>query len=97
MFDCRYSITLYVGPAKHHINKLNKYYILVYESVICWALLNIQWLKRRMTTMTDSKLEFLRDADHITFGTFELLLNMRDLCGDCSAQYQVSDLLKAKI
>lgn len=49
-----------------------------------------------MTSMTDSKLEQLRDADHITLGKSELLQDMRDLCEDCSAQYQASDLLEAK-
>lgn len=50
-----------------------------------------------MTTMTDGKLAQLRDADHITLGEFELLFDMRVLCEDCGAQYQVSDFLEARI
>lgn len=57
---------------------------------------NIRRLKRRMTTMANGKLIQLRDADHITLGKFELLLDMRVLCEDCGAQYQVSDLLERK-
>lgn len=57
---------------------------------------NIQRLKRRMTTMTDGKITHLRDADHITLGEFEILLDVRILCEDCGTQYQVSDLLEKK-
>lgn len=49
-----------------------------------------------MTTMTDGKLTQLWDADHITLGEFELLLDIRVLCEDCGAQYQVRDLLERK-
>lgn len=58
--------------------------------------MNIRRLTCRMTTMTNGKLTHLRDADHITFGEFEVLLDRRVLCEDCGAQYQVSDLLKRK-
>lgn len=57
---------------------------------------NIRQLKRRITTITDGKLAQLRDADYITLGKFELLLDMRILCEDCGARYQVSDLLERK-
>lgn len=55
---------------------------------------NIRRLKRRMTTMIDGKLAQLRDADHITLGEFEVLLDMRVLCENCGTQYQVSKLLE---
>jgi hypothetical protein len=57
---------------------------------------NIRRLKRRLTTMTDGKLEQLRDADHITLGEFNVLLDLRVLCEDCGTQYQVSELLEAR-
>lgn len=57
---------------------------------------NIRQLTRRMTTMTDGKLAQHRNADHITLDKFELLLDMRVLCEDRGAQYQVSDLLKRR-
>lgn len=57
---------------------------------------NIRRLTRRMTSMTNSNLTHLRDADHITFGELQVLLDMRILCEDCGAQYQVSDLLEAR-
>ncbi len=57
---------------------------------------NIRRLKRRMTTMTDGKLTHLQNADHITLGEFEILLDMRVLCEDCGNQYQVSDLLEQR-
>lgn len=57
---------------------------------------NIRRLKRRMTTMTDGKLAQLRDADHITLGELEVLLDMRVLCENCGAPYQVGDLLKTQ-
>jgi hypothetical protein len=54
---------------------------------------NIQRLKRRMTTILESKIERLRNIDRITLGEFNLLIDIRVLCEDCGAQYQVTELL----
>lgn len=54
---------------------------------------NIQRLKRRMTTILESKINRLRDAGRITLGEFNLLIDIRVLCEDCGAQYQVTELL----
>ena len=55
---------------------------------------NVQRLKRRMTTIVESKVERLRSTDRITLGEFNLLVDMRVLCEDCGAQYQVSELFE---
>ena len=54
---------------------------------------NIQRLKRRMTTITGSKIEQLRNSDHLTVGEFETFIDVRVLCEECGTQYQVGDLL----
>jgi hypothetical protein len=54
---------------------------------------NIQRLKRRLSTITNGKLEQLRAADHLTLGEFNVLLDLRVLCEDCGTQYQLSELL----
>lgn len=54
---------------------------------------NIQRLKRRVTTILESKIDRLRNADRITLGKFNLLIDIRVLCEDCGAQYQVAELL----
>ena len=55
---------------------------------------NVQRLKRRMTTIVESKVERLRSTDRITLGEFNLLVDMRVLCEDCGAQYQVAELFE---
>ena len=55
---------------------------------------NVQRLKRRMTTIVESKVERLRSTDRITLGEFNLLVDMRVLCEDCGAQYQVTELFE---
>lgn len=54
---------------------------------------NIQRLKRRMTTISENKIERLRNTDRITLGEFNLLIDIRILCEDCGAQYPVTELL----
>lgn len=55
---------------------------------------NIQRLKRRTTTILDSKIERLREADRITLGEFDVLMDIRILCEDCGTQYQATELLE---
>jgi hypothetical protein len=53
---------------------------------------NMRRLKRRMTTIIESKVERLRNTDRITLGEFNVLVDVRVLCEDCGAQYQVTEL-----
>lgn len=57
---------------------------------------NIRRLKRRLSTITNGKLEQLREADQLTLGEFNVLLDLRVLCEDCGTQYQLGDLLDAR-
>ena len=55
---------------------------------------NVQRLKRRMTTIIESKIERLRNTDRIALGEFNVLIDVRILCEDCGAQYQATELLE---
>jgi hypothetical protein len=56
----------------------------------------INGFKRRLTATVHSKLERLRNANAVTLGEFEVLLDVRVLCKDCGAQYQISEFLEAR-
>lgn len=51
-------------------------------------------LQTRMTTVTNEKLEQLRQADEISLGEFRVLLDLRIFCDDCGRQYKLGDLLE---
>ncbi|WP_256684360.1 rod-determining factor RdfA [Halococcus qingdaonensis] len=53
---------------------------------------NVRRLRRRMTTIVESKIERLRNTGRITLGAFNVLIDVRVLCEDCGAQYQVTEL-----
>jgi hypothetical protein len=53
---------------------------------------NVRRLKRRMTTIIESKIERLRNTGRITLGECNVLVDVRVLCEDCGAQYQVTEL-----
>lgn len=55
---------------------------------------SIQRLRTRTATVTEEKLDRLRDADQVDLGEFQLLVNVRVLCEDCGSQYDVADLLE---
>jgi hypothetical protein len=63
------------------------------EDPVSKEITNIQRLKRRMTTILESKIKRLRDAGRITLGEFNLLIDIRVLCEDCGGQYPVTELL----
>jgi hypothetical protein len=44
----------------------------------------------------NGKLEQLQEADQLTLGEFNVLLDLHVLCEDCGTQYQLSDLLDAR-
>ena len=54
---------------------------------------NVRRLRRRLTTIVESKIERLRNTDRLTLGAFNVLVDVRVLCEDCGAQYQVTELL----
>ena len=54
---------------------------------------NIQRFKRRMTTITESKIEQLRNSDRLIIGEFETFVDIRILCENCGSQYQSNELL----
>ena len=54
---------------------------------------NMRRLKRRMSTITNGKLEQLRNSDQLTLGEFEAYVDVRVLCEDCGTQYHVDELL----
>ncbi|WP_255152040.1 rod-determining factor RdfA [Halorarius halobius] len=55
---------------------------------------NLQRIKGRATTVTESKLEQLRTADEITLGEFRTFVDINVLCEECDAQYGVEELLQ---
>jgi hypothetical protein len=56
---------------------------------------NVQRLRGRVDSVTEGKLEQLRDAGDLTLGEFRTLVDVRVVCEDCNSQYDVVDLLEA--
>ena len=54
---------------------------------------NVQKLRGRMVSVTEGKLEQLRNSDELTLGEFRTLANIRVVCEDCNTQYDVLNLL----
>ena len=54
----------------------------------------IKRLENRTTTVTEEKLQQLRDGDRIDLGAFRVLLDLRVFCEDCSTQHEVGELLE---
>jgi hypothetical protein len=55
---------------------------------------NIQQLLGRMTSVTEGKLEQLRNSDELTLGEFRTLANIQIICEDCNARFDVIELLE---
>lgn len=53
----------------------------------------IQRLRGRVRTVTDSKLEQLRQNGDVDLGSFRTLVEVNVLCEDCGTQYDVETLL----
>jgi hypothetical protein len=53
----------------------------------------IQQLRSRTATITESKLEQLREGDELDLGQFRVMVDVRVVCEDCGAQYDVTELL----
>lgn len=55
---------------------------------------SIRQLRGRLESVTESKLERLRDADHVDVGEFRTLVTVNVFCEDCGTQLDVDDLLE---
>lgn len=55
---------------------------------------HIQRLKGRVRSVTDSKLDQLRQHGDVDLGSFRTLVEVNVLCEDCGAQYDVETLLE---
>ncbi|WP_332900306.1 rod-determining factor RdfA [Haladaptatus sp. CMSO5] len=54
---------------------------------------NIQKLRGRTETVTQSKLAQLRNTDRLSLGEFRVMVSVRVFCEDCGGQYEVAELL----
>ncbi|WP_137284550.1 rod-determining factor RdfA [Halorussus salinisoli] len=55
---------------------------------------NIQRLKSRLSTVTESKLRRLQDAGEIQIDSLQVLADLRVFCETCGSRYSVEELLK---
>lgn len=55
---------------------------------------NFQQLRGRMVSVTEGKLEQLRDGGHLTLGEFRTLADVQVVCEECNSQFDVLDLLE---
>lgn len=53
----------------------------------------VQKLRGRVVSVTESKLERLRDASDLALGEFRVMVDVRVLCTDCNTQHGIGDLL----
>jgi hypothetical protein len=56
---------------------------------------NVQRLRGRIDSVTEGKLEGLRDRGELTLGEFRILVDVRVVCEDCNTQADVVELLEA--
>lgn len=54
---------------------------------------NFQKLRGRMVSVTEGKLEQLRESDQFTLGEFRTLVEIQIVCEDCNTQFEVLELL----
>ena len=54
---------------------------------------NFQKLRGRMVSVTEGKLEQLRDSDELLLGEFRTLADIQVVCEDCNTQFEVLELL----
>lgn len=55
---------------------------------------SINQLRGRINTVTESKLEQLRNRDQISLGEFRLLVDITVICEDCGEQLAATDLIR---
>lgn len=56
---------------------------------------NVQRLRGRVDSVTEGKLEQLRDGGELSLGEFRVIVDVHVVCEDCNAHYDVVDLLEA--
>lgn len=54
---------------------------------------NVQKLRGRMVSVTEDKLEQLRNSGVLTLGDFRTIAEIQVICEDCNTQYDVVELL----
>lgn len=54
---------------------------------------NVQKLRGRMVSVTEGKLEQLRDNEELPLGDFRTIAEIQVICEDCNTQYDVLELL----
>lgn len=57
---------------------------------------SIQRLMTRTLSVTEERIEKLVQTDRIDAGSFEVLLDVQVLCGECGQQYSVSEFLNER-
>lgn len=55
----------------------------------------VQKLRGRLVSVTESKLEQLRNTPRLTLGEFRVIVDLHVLCTECNTQHDVSGLLTA--
>lgn len=55
---------------------------------------NVRQLEGRVDSVTEGKLDQLRDADHITLDDFRSIVSVQVYCEDCNTQLGVEELLE---
>lgn len=55
---------------------------------------NIQQLRGRLVSVTEGKLDQLRNADELILGEHRLLVDVQVICSDCNGQFDVITLLE---
>ncbi|CQH56884.1 uncharacterized protein HHUB_2448 [Halobacterium hubeiense] len=55
----------------------------------------VQKLRGRLVSVTETKLDDLRNTSRLTLGEFRVMVDVQILCTECQSQYGVSELLTA--
>jgi len=53
----------------------------------------VQKLRGRLVSVTESKLDQLRNTPHLTLGEFRVMVDVGVLCTECNSRYGVAELL----
>lgn len=62
------------------------------DEIIDRRLNELQRLKSRLSAVTERALSLLGSSDHLTLGTFQVLVSVRVQCIDCGTQFDVTEL-----
>lgn len=56
----------------------------------------IRQLRTQTATVTEDKLDHLRNTDRISLGEFRVLVDVQVFCEDCNTQYDIDELLEGR-